>query len=75
MASGMELAYRQAARMRRKGDRTRVIVLSEGDANIGSISHEGILRRIRARILLAACSVSVFRGGPPPPFRGTVEER
>lgn len=46
MESGMLLAYRQAMRMRRKGAITRVIVLSDGDANIGATTSEKILKTI-----------------------------
>ncbi|NUP09291.1 MAG: DUF3520 domain-containing protein [Polyangiaceae bacterium] len=46
MASGMENAYALASRTLKKGHINRVIVLSDGDANIGSASHEQILDSI-----------------------------
>jgi Ca-activated chloride channel homolog len=46
MASGMELAYAMASDARLEGAENRVIVLSDGDANIGRSSHEGILDTI-----------------------------
>ncbi len=50
MASGMELAYQQATRMLAPNTNTRVIVCSDGDANIGATSHTEILRRVRAHV-------------------------
>ncbi|MCB9644382.1 MAG: von Willebrand factor type A domain-containing protein [Myxococcales bacterium] len=46
MASGMELAYEMASKSFIKGHENRVIVLSDGDANIGNISFEEILKSI-----------------------------
>lgn len=46
MEAGMVLAYEQAMRMRREGAITRVIVLSDGDANIGATTHSEILATI-----------------------------
>ena len=46
MASGMELAYRLAAQNHGQGVSSRVIVCSDGDANIGATSHDAILARI-----------------------------
>ena len=46
MASGIELAYGLAERSRVPGEVNRVVVLSDGDANVGPTSHEEILRRI-----------------------------
>ncbi len=46
MASGIELAYRLAARTRRRGHVSRVLVLSDGDANVGERSPDAILARI-----------------------------
>jgi len=46
MGDGLELAYHQAAKMLKPGEVSRVIVLSDGDANIGRTSHEEILKRI-----------------------------
>jgi Ca-activated chloride channel family protein len=46
MSSGMELAYRQASATYAHGTENRVVVLSDGDANIGRTSHDEILRTI-----------------------------
>lgn len=46
MASGIELAYREAAKNVRPGAVSRVIVLSDGDANVGAVSHQEILATI-----------------------------
>lgn len=46
MASGMETAYALASKTKKPGEISRVIVLSDGDANIGASSHEEILRGI-----------------------------
>lgn len=46
MASGIELAYREAAKHARPGAVSRVIVLSDGDANVGPTSHDQILNLI-----------------------------
>jgi Ca-activated chloride channel family protein len=48
MSDGLTLAYEQAAAMVRDGAITRVIVLSDGDANIGATNHRDMLRRIEA---------------------------
>lgn len=50
MSDGMTVAYKQAAAMLRDGAVTRVIVLSDGDANIGATTHEQILRRIEGYV-------------------------
>ena len=47
MSNGMELAYRLALKDFKRDHVNRVIVLSDGDANIGPMSHEDILGRIR----------------------------
>ncbi len=47
MSSGIDLAYNLAARTKVAGHVNRVIVLSDGDANVGPTSHEEILRTIR----------------------------
>lgn len=47
MGSGMEIAYRQAALQLSDEKMSRVLVLSDGDANIGRTSHEGILDAVR----------------------------
>ncbi len=46
MASGMENAYRLASQTLVAGHVNRVVVLSDGDANIGSSSHDQILKSI-----------------------------
>lgn len=46
MGSGISLAYREAAKNRRAGALSRVIVLSDGDANVGPTSHAEILELI-----------------------------
>ena len=48
MSSGIDLAYNLAARTLVKGHVNRVIVLSDGDANVGPTSHEEILKTIKA---------------------------
>ncbi len=47
MGSGLELAYRLAVRQVRPGVVSRIIVLSDGDANVGATSHEEILRTVQ----------------------------
>lgn len=46
MASGMELAYKNAHRFLSSESNSRVIVLSDGDANIGYTSHQEILKSV-----------------------------
>ncbi|MEZ4316363.1 MAG: von Willebrand factor type A domain-containing protein [Myxococcota bacterium] len=46
MASGMDLAYRLALGTYAPGTENRVIVLSDGDANIGASTHEQILAQL-----------------------------
>jgi Ca-activated chloride channel family protein len=46
MASGMDLAYQQAMAMHKPGALTRVVILSDGDANLGPTTPEAILDRI-----------------------------
>lgn len=50
MASGLELAYQQAAKLNKGDVMTRVIVLSDGDANVGNTSHEDMLRSIEGHV-------------------------
>ena len=50
MASGIDLAYAQAAKALRPGTISRVVVLSDGDANIGPHTHEEILTRIQGHV-------------------------
>ncbi|MGE0546172.1 MAG: von Willebrand factor type A domain-containing protein [Kofleriaceae bacterium] len=49
MASGIDLAYEQAATWIRAGAISRVIVLSDGDANVGAQSHQELLALIEGR--------------------------
>jgi Ca-activated chloride channel homolog len=49
MASGIDLAYEQAIKTVRPGAISRVIVCTDGDANVGPSSHEEILKLIEAR--------------------------
>jgi Ca-activated chloride channel homolog len=46
MASGIDLAYQRAAKTLKPGHISRVIVLSDGDANVGPHTHDEILQRI-----------------------------
>ena len=47
MSSGIDLAYNLAERTLVKGHVNRVIVLSDGDANVGPTSHDEILKTIK----------------------------
>jgi Ca-activated chloride channel family protein len=47
MNSGLELAYKLALKDYKKDHVNRVIVLSDGDANVGPSGHAQILKRIR----------------------------
>jgi Ca-activated chloride channel family protein len=49
MASGIDLAYEQAIKTVRPGAISRVIVCTDGDANVGPASHEQILKLIESR--------------------------
>lgn len=46
MASGIDLAYRLAERTLVPGDVNRVVILSDGDANVGASSHEELTKQI-----------------------------
>ena len=50
MSSGMELAYQQAMASFKTGHVNRVIVLSDGDANIGSTSYDQILKAVQGYV-------------------------
>jgi Ca-activated chloride channel family protein len=50
MASGIELAYQQAMKTVDGNSVSRVIILSDGDANVGATSHEQILKMIRGYV-------------------------
>ncbi len=47
MESGLDLAYKMAYEGLKPGHVSRVIVCSDGDANVGRSSHEEILKQIR----------------------------
>jgi Ca-activated chloride channel family protein len=49
MASGLDLAYQQAMQGLQPGSTSRVIVLSDGDANVGSMTHDEMLKIIAGR--------------------------
>jgi Ca-activated chloride channel family protein len=49
MASGIDLAYQQAMQGLRPGAISRVIVCTDGDANVGSHTHDEILQIIAGR--------------------------
>lgn len=50
MGSGMELAYREAGKALGDKGVSRVIVLSDGDANIGRTSHQEMLKSIKGYV-------------------------
>jgi Ca-activated chloride channel homolog len=50
MGSGIDLAYQQAMASKKPGTISRVIVLSDGDANVGTSTHEEILKTIAGRV-------------------------
>jgi Ca-activated chloride channel family protein len=47
MNSGIQLAYRMAQSSAKPGHENRVVVLSDGDANVGPASHQAILESIK----------------------------
>lgn len=47
MESGIDIAYRLAQRTLVSGDVNRVVVLSDGDANVGAQSHEALTKMIK----------------------------
>jgi Ca-activated chloride channel family protein len=49
MASGLDLAYEQAMKGVMPGANARVIVLTDGDANVGPTGHESLLKIIESR--------------------------
>jgi Ca-activated chloride channel homolog len=49
MGSGLDLAYEQAIKTVRPGAISRVIVCTDGDANVGSHTHDELLQIIAAR--------------------------
>jgi Ca-activated chloride channel homolog len=50
MESGLTLAYEQAARMLRSDTITRIIVCSDGDANIGATTPEAMLAQVKGYV-------------------------
>ena len=50
MGSGIDLAYEQAMMGKKPNTISRVIVLSDGDANVGSSTHDEILKTIAGRV-------------------------
>jgi Ca-activated chloride channel family protein len=50
MSSGIELAYKQAMKTVDGKSNSRVIILSDGDANVGNTSPEDILKLIRGYV-------------------------
>ncbi|MBL9016369.1 MAG: VWA domain-containing protein [Myxococcales bacterium] len=50
MGDGIQLAYAQAEQGLRPGTISRVIVLSDGDANVGRTTHEEILKTIKGKV-------------------------
>jgi Ca-activated chloride channel family protein len=50
MASGIDLAYAQAMKTLDGQSVSRVIILSDGDANVGATSHQQILQQIRGYV-------------------------
>ena len=50
MSNGMKMAYDLAIAQKKPGHVSRVIVLSDGDANIGPMSHDDILKQIKAYV-------------------------
>ncbi|MFT3839944.1 MAG: VWA domain-containing protein [Myxococcaceae bacterium] len=50
MEGGIELAYQQAVKTLDSQSFSRVIILSDGDANVGSASHEEILKLIAGHV-------------------------
>lgn len=50
MGSGIELAYQEAMKTLDGASYSRVIVLSDGDANVGRTSHEDILKTIQGHV-------------------------
>ncbi|HWU85709.1 MAG TPA: von Willebrand factor type A domain-containing protein, partial [Kofleriaceae bacterium] len=50
MASGIDLAYQQALEGARPGMISRVIVLSDGDANVGAHTHDEMLKLIAGHV-------------------------
>jgi Ca-activated chloride channel family protein len=50
MASGIDLAYQEAMKTLDGASQSRVIILSDGDANVGATNHQDILKTIRGHV-------------------------
>jgi Ca-activated chloride channel family protein len=50
MGSGVELAYQQAVKVLDSKSSSRVIILSDGDANVGRTSHDEILKLVAGHV-------------------------
>ncbi|MFP2911322.1 vWA domain-containing protein [Pyxidicoccus sp. 3LFB2] len=50
MASGIDLAYQEAMKTLDGASLSRVIILSDGDANVGATNHQDILKSIRGHV-------------------------
>ena len=48
MSSGLDLAYEQAWQSFKEGAENRVVILSDGDANVGNTSWESMLEQIKS---------------------------
>ena len=73
MASGLDLAYAQAEAMQQQGTRTRLVVCSDGDANLGPSTADELLAHIadRARRGIALTTVGFGTGN----YRDRVMEK
>jgi Ca-activated chloride channel homolog len=63
MSSGMELAYKEAAKNAKPGHISRVIVLSDGDANIGPVSQSEIQSTIAGHVKDGITMTTIGLGG------------
>jgi Ca-activated chloride channel family protein len=50
MASGIDLAYQEATKGLAPDAESRVIILSDGDANVGPTSHQGLLDLVAGKV-------------------------
>ncbi len=62
MSSGLELAYQQAMKTLDGRSQSRVLVLSDGDANVGATTHEALLAQI-SRYVKEGVTLSTFGFG------------
>ena len=63
MSDGMTTAYELAMAAKKPGEVSRVIVLSDGDANIGPSSHKEILKQIKAYVDEGVTMSTIGLGG------------